>query len=99
LLTIARGSERLGDERMQAVVDALPTWRKRLRFPMLKEGETAAKRDAVREWMRANGYLPGSVSIDASDWYYDVRFQKLPGGDVEKTATFKRLYLAHLCNA
>jgi peptidoglycan-N-acetylglucosamine deacetylase len=52
--------------REQAVVDALPTWRKRLRFPMLKEGETAAKRDAVREWMRANGYLPGSVSIDAA---------------------------------
>jgi peptidoglycan/xylan/chitin deacetylase (PgdA/CDA1 family) len=82
--------------REQAVVDALPTWRKRLRFPMLKEGDTAAKRDSMRAWMRANGYLPGSVSIDASDWYYDIRFQKLPAGDGEKAAMFKRLYLAHL---
>ena len=82
--------------REQTVVDTLPTWRKRLRFPMLKEGETAAKRDAMREWMHAKGYLPGSVSIDASDWYYDARFQKLSAMDAGQTATFKRLYLAHL---
>jgi len=82
--------------REQAIVNTLPTWRKRLRFPYLKEGETATKRDAMRAWMRANGYLPGPVSIDASDWYYNERFLKLPASDVEKAATFKRLYLAHL---
>jgi len=50
----------------------------------------------MREWMRKNGYLPGPVSVDASDWYYSERFLKLPAGDAEKAATFKRLYLAHL---
>jgi peptidoglycan/xylan/chitin deacetylase (PgdA/CDA1 family) len=82
--------------REQVLFDALPTWRKRLRFPYLKEGETAAKRDAMREWMRANGYLPAPVSIDASDWYYNERFLKLPQGDTEKTSTFQHVYLAHL---
>lgn len=82
--------------REQVLFDALPTWRKRLRFPYLKEGETAAKRDGMREWMRANGYLPAPVSIDASDWYYNERFLKLPQGDTEKTSTFQHVYLAHL---
>jgi peptidoglycan/xylan/chitin deacetylase (PgdA/CDA1 family) len=82
--------------REQALFNALPTWRKRLRFPYLKEGETAVKRDRMREWMRTNGYLAAPVSIDASDWYYNERFLKLPHGDAEKASTFLRVYLAHL---
>jgi len=82
--------------REQALFDGLPTWRKRLRFPYLKEGETVVKRDGMREWMRANGYLPAPVSIDASDWYYNERFLKLPQGDAEKISAFRRVYLAHL---
>jgi len=82
--------------REQAIFETLLTWRKRLRFPYLKEGETRVKRDGMREWMRANGYLPAPVSIDASDWYYDERFLKLPAGDGAKAASFRRLYLAHL---
>jgi len=75
--------------REQALFDGLPTWRKRLRFPYLKEGETVIKRDGMREWMRANGYLPAPVSIDASDWYYNERFLKLPQGDAEKISAFR----------
>lgn len=55
--------------REQALLGALSGWRKRLRFPYLKEGDTEDKRDGMRDWMHANGYLPGPVSIDASDWY------------------------------
>lgn len=28
-------------------------------IPFLKDGDTAEKRDGVREWMRAHGYRPG----------------------------------------
>jgi peptidoglycan/xylan/chitin deacetylase (PgdA/CDA1 family) len=82
--------------REQAVFDALSTWRKRLRFPYLKEGDTEAKRDAFRAWMKTHGYLPAPVSIDTSDWYYNQRFLKVSENDFQKIAAFRRLYLAHL---
>ncbi|MBK7661524.1 MAG: polysaccharide deacetylase family protein [Betaproteobacteria bacterium] len=69
----------------------LPGWRPLLRFPYLKEGETTAKRDEVRAWMKANGYRPAPVSIDASDWYYDEVFRK--GAD---RARLKAAYVRHL---
>lgn len=75
----------------------LPGWTPRLRFPYLKEGDTAAKRDGMRQWMQAHGYLPASVSVDASDWYYSARFvawqKQHPDGD---PAAFRDAYLAHL---
>jgi hypothetical protein len=38
----------------------------------LKEGDTQPKRDGARQWLREHGYASGAVSIDTSDWYYDV---------------------------
>ena len=35
-----------------------------LRFPYLKEGDTLAKRDGMRLWMREHGYRTAPVSID-----------------------------------
>ncbi len=67
------------------------------RFPVLKEGDTAAKRDRMREFLTAAGYRNGHVTIDASDWYYDARLrQRLaadPGFDVNR---FREPYLDHL---
>jgi peptidoglycan/xylan/chitin deacetylase (PgdA/CDA1 family) len=60
--------------RCDQVLKTLPGWSPRLRFPYLKEGATAEKRDAMRRWMTANGYKPAPVSIDASDWYYSSRW-------------------------
>lgn len=75
----------------------LPGWTPRLRFPYLKEGDTAAKRDGMREWMRANGVHAAPVGIDASDWYYDERFAAWrrvhPHGDL---AAWRAAYLDHL---
>jgi peptidoglycan-N-acetylglucosamine deacetylase len=72
---------------------ALPGWQRMLRFPYLKEGDTADKRDAVRNWMRNNNYLPAPVSIDASDWHYDDAYLKLGEALLPK---LKRAYIAHL---
>jgi hypothetical protein len=67
------------------------------RFPALKEGNTAAKRDSMREFLSAHHYRIGHVTIDASDWYYDSRLrQRLAinaGFDVTR---FRQPYLDHL---
>jgi peptidoglycan/xylan/chitin deacetylase (PgdA/CDA1 family) len=84
-------------QRNEALLAALPGWTARLRFPYLKEGDTAAKRDGMRAWLGAHAYGSGAVSIDASDWYYDERYgqwrERHPGADPR---AFREAYLAHL---
>lgn len=67
------------------------------RFPMLKEGNTAAKRDRMREFLATHHYRNGYVTIDASDWYYDNRLRERlatdAGFDVNR---FRQPYLDHL---
>ncbi len=81
----------------EARLKHLSTWTPWLRFPYLKEGNIAEKRDGFRRWMQENGYRPAPVSIDASDWYYSERFEGWraahPGAD---TRPFRDAYLAHL---
>lgn len=43
------------------------------RYPFLKEGDTAEKRDKFRALLKENGYRVGHVTIDASDWYVSER--------------------------
>jgi peptidoglycan/xylan/chitin deacetylase (PgdA/CDA1 family) len=84
-------------EEAQAVLAKLPAFRPMLRFPFLKEGDTAAKRDGIRAWMQAHGYRPAEVSIDASDWYYNQVYLKLV--DANDSATLEKLraaYVEHL---
>ena len=84
-------------ERDEALLSAERGWTKRLRFPYLKEGDTAAKRDGMREWLDARGYRSGAVTIDASDWYYDERWRAWRGTHPDADPTpFRRAYLAHL---
>lgn len=41
------------------------------RYPYLEEGDTLAKREAVRQWLGAHGYRIAQVSIDFQDWAWD----------------------------
>ncbi len=86
-------------ERNEKLLEKMPGWEKRLRFPYLKEGETIAKRDGFRSWLTNHGYKSGAVSIDASDWYYNMRYlawqKKHPGKD---PSPFCSAYLDHLWN-
>jgi hypothetical protein len=43
------------------------------RYPFLKEGDTAEKRDRFRALLKQKGYGVGHVTIDSSDWYVDDR--------------------------
>jgi hypothetical protein len=44
------------------------------RYPLLKEGDTAEKRDRFRDLLRETGYHVGHVTIDGSDWYVNQRW-------------------------
>lgn len=75
----------------------LRTWAPMLRFPYLKEGDTAEKRDGVRAWLRANGYKAAPVSIDTSDWYYDNVWRELKSrGDEARAVRLQQAYVEHL---
>jgi peptidoglycan-N-acetylglucosamine deacetylase len=83
--------------RNEALLRDLPGFTRIFRFPFLHEGDTAAKRDGFRAFLRKRQYRQGSVTIDNSDWYYEARFRQWrkqhPGAD---PAPFRAAYLAHL---
>jgi len=72
-------------------------FQKYFRFPMLKEGDTAAKRDGVRTFLSEHGYRVGHVTIDTSDWVITSRLSdrlaKDPSADVKP---FRDFYLEHM---
>jgi peptidoglycan/xylan/chitin deacetylase (PgdA/CDA1 family) len=67
------------------------------RYPFLKEGDTADKRDRFRALLRERGYRVGHVTIDASDWYVSQRFvnrlAKQPNAPI---ASYRDYLIAHL---
>ena len=81
----------------EAVLKDFPRFQKRFRFPYLKEGETAVKRDAVRAFLKQHGYSIGHVTIDASDWAVENRLSerliKDPAADVRP---YRDFYLSHM---
>lgn len=80
-----------------AIVRDLPSFVPMLRFPYLKEGDTLTKRDGLRAWMARNGYKSAPVSIDASDWYYNLVYAAhLKVGDAGKAERVKQRYIRHL---
>ncbi len=83
--------------RCEPIVNDLPGFRKFFRFPMLREGNTAAKRDFMRTFLRDHGYRIGHVTVDTSDWYYDARLrqrlEKEPSFDLSR---YRQPYLDHM---
>jgi peptidoglycan/xylan/chitin deacetylase (PgdA/CDA1 family) len=67
------------------------------RYPMFKEGDTAAKRDGMRAFLRAHGYRMGRATIDASDWAINTRLEKClranPAADV---GPYRAFFLQHM---
>lgn len=80
-----------------AAIHEMPGFTRRFRFPYLKEGNTAAKRDGFRAFLDARGYRSGAVSVDASDWYYNqrlvARLRQSPDAD---RLPYRDAYLRHL---
>jgi hypothetical protein len=67
------------------------------RYPFLKEGDTAEKRDRFRALLKERGYRVGHVSIDASDWYVSQRFvDRLGKQPNAAVAPYRDYLIAHL---
>ena len=83
--------------RAEALLKDFSRFRKYFRFPMLNEGDTAAKRDAMRAFLAQHGYRVGHVTVDNSDWLIDLRLnarlQKDPAADVK---AYRDYYLEHM---
>lgn len=83
--------------RAEALLKEFPRFRKYFRFPMLKEGDTLAKRDAMRSFFAEHGYRNGHVTIDNSDWTIDqrlsVRLRKDAAADLKP---YRDFYLEHM---
>jgi peptidoglycan/xylan/chitin deacetylase (PgdA/CDA1 family) len=83
--------------RAEELLKQFPHFQKYFRFPALKEGETAAKRDAMRAFLAEHGYHVGHVTIDNSDWLIDqrltARLKKDPGADVKP---YRDFYMEHM---
>jgi len=84
-------------EKCGELIKSFPQFQKSFRFPYLKEGESAAKRDAVRNFLKEKGYRIGHVTIDASDWAIEdrlsARLAKDPAADVRP---YRDFYLSHM---
>jgi peptidoglycan/xylan/chitin deacetylase (PgdA/CDA1 family) len=83
--------------RTESILAGLNHYRKLFRYPMLKEGNTVAKRDHVRAFLKGRGYRVGHVTIDNSDWIVDqrltARLQKDPRADQK---SYRDFYLEHM---
>jgi peptidoglycan/xylan/chitin deacetylase (PgdA/CDA1 family) len=83
--------------REEALIQDLPGFTKRYRYPFLRAGNTEAKRDGFYAFLRAHGEAIGHVSIDTADWLLDERLrrrlEKEPKADL---APYRELYLKHL---
>jgi peptidoglycan/xylan/chitin deacetylase (PgdA/CDA1 family) len=81
----------------ETLLKTFTRFQKYFRFPMLKEGDTAAKRDGVRTFLSEHGYRVGHVTIDTSDWVITSRLSdrlaKDPSADVKP---FRDFYLEHM---
>lgn len=86
----------------EEVLHGYSGYRKFFRFPALKEGATRPARDELRAFLARHGYRNGSVTIDASDWYYSqrlverieaARLEAAPKFDVNR---YREPYLAHI---
>ncbi len=83
--------------RCDQLVRTYSGFRPYFRFPALKEGGTAERRDWMRKFLHEHNYRNGAVTIDASDWYYDQRLRECLTRDASfEVNRFRAPYLAHI---
>ena len=65
------------------------------RYPFLQEGNTAAKRDAVRAYLKQHGYQIAEVSLDFEDYLWNDPYARcMAKHDDAAVAQLERTYLA-----
>ncbi|MBL8523428.1 MAG: polysaccharide deacetylase family protein [Betaproteobacteria bacterium] len=80
-----------------AVIRALPGYRKWFRFTYLREGNTPEKRDGMRAFLKEQSYRNAYVSLDTSDWRLDGWLtDALKKNQRADLAPIRQAYLDHL---
>ena len=75
------------DHLLRRVAPSQPAIRRVFRYPYLAEGNTLAKRDAVRSYLFRNGYRIAEVTADYNDWAWDDAYVRCARrGDKESMA-------------
>ena len=65
------------------------------RYPFLEEGDTVAKREAVRAWLAAHGYKVAEVSMDFQDYLWNEPYARCAAShDEAAVQTLHDSYLA-----
>lgn len=86
-----------GIQRAEHVFQPLKGWTARYRYPFLKEGNTLEKRERVADYLQQHGYQSGAVSIDASDWFYNLKYLSYQKqGKTAQLNQLKQAYIQHL---
>jgi len=95
----ARGVEEFEGDILhcEEIIRSYPRFTKLFRYPMLKEGDTAERRDELRAFLKVHGYRMGYVTIDASDWYVDIRLRaRLKQDPKADLSGYRSFYLDHI---
>lgn len=83
--------------KVEPLIRGFKNFTKLYRFPFLKEGDTAEKRDQMRLALKEHGYGQGYVTIDASDWYIDDRLrERLTSNPKADLKPYRDYYLKHM---
>jgi peptidoglycan/xylan/chitin deacetylase (PgdA/CDA1 family) len=84
-------------EACDSLINGYKNYQKLFRYPYLKTGNTIAKRDSLRFYLKQNGYNQGWVTIDASDWYVNSRLiKRLKENPQANIKAFKEYYINHI---
>ena len=67
------------------------------RYPFLEEGNTVAKREAVREWLTSHGYRIAEVSMDFQDYLWNEPYARCEAR--HDTASIQQLHDTYLSTA
>ena len=82
------------DEALLEKVDPGGDWHW-FRYPFLEEGNTVAKREAVRGWLGAHGYKVAEVSMDFQDYLWNEPYARCSAqGNTAAIAQLHDTYLA-----
>jgi peptidoglycan/xylan/chitin deacetylase (PgdA/CDA1 family) len=80
-----------------SLISGYENFKKIFRFPYLKGGNTIEKRDCINAYLQQKGYEHGWVTIDASDWYINMRLmsrlKQYPDADI---SGFREYYINHI---
>lgn len=84
-------------EHAQSVLQTLPGWCPRLRFPYLDEGKSETQHNHAMEWLGKHGYGVAAATIFLPDWEFAQQYLDTQrNGSETEAASFRQAYLQHV---